>query len=101
MQTAAKYDLSPLHDIDAIGVVRDVLQFGLGDQYGASEFDNLMNRVPDSWDNRRRQSFKWLVQEQQIGVEGKRPGNRQHFPFAPGQMRSWPSFITAQSRKHP
>ena len=68
-RVTAEHQLAAFHHIDAVGVVGDMLEFGFGDQHGAAEFHDLMNRVPYRRDNRRRQPLERLVKQQQVGIE--------------------------------
>src|SRR5262245_47088915 len=59
----------------------------------------LVEAFEQLFDDRRRQSFEWLVEEKDAHIAGQRAGNRHHLLLAAGQVVGRRVEPLAQARK--
>ncbi len=76
-------DLAALDDVETRGKVWHVVDIGLGDQDGMAALGDLGEAFGHRRDDGRREPLEGLVEEEHVGVEGKRPRDGEHLSLTP------------------
>src|SRR5436190_15204117 len=71
-------DLAALEHVDLVGVFGDVVDVGLRHQDRVASAPDGSDALGNARDDRGREPFEGLVEEQELGIERERPRNRHH-----------------------
>src|SRR5207248_2715178 len=99
VERAGEDDLAALDDVQAVRPGGDVVDVGLRDQQAATEPRDGRQRLADDRHDGRRQALERLVEEEQVGVERQRAGDRQHLALAARELGTAAGCRAAQPRE--
>src|SRR5262249_30161343 len=78
LRPADEDDLATIDDVETRGELRHMVDVGLRHQDGAPERRDRGEALAHRGHDRRRQPLERLIEQQHVGIERQRPGDRQH-----------------------
>src|SRR5262249_2501293 len=79
-------DLAAFDDVEAVREQGHMVEIGFSDQHGVAELAEGGDAVDDRGHDGRGESFRGLVEQQQLRVECQRASNRYHLALAAREL---------------